>query len=364
MKNYYLLSLFISITLSSCAHQSSVNTTFTLVKSTHLSLELAPIIGTTASGQQIRLGGFSGLVFKEEKDGELVFQTHTDRGPTGQIVDKDRTFLLPDFSPEIVTIKTHLKDNIFEISDELKLKKKTGLPLTGLPNHRAEENPVDINGMSTSIDKDGLNTEGLTYDGEGGYWMSDDYGPSLVHFDVEGKMLRRLTPGNELPKIYMERLPNFGFEGLAKTENKIFGILRSSLPHEDGVARIVEVSLDSLHTNAEYFYPFEKGSKKIGDMAAISDNTFLILEDKKIFKIQLITPEQNVSKIFLYDLANTAFKDKDKIAGITLIDRHRIGVISDNHFQVTGKTNFSTGITQMNQAKNELLILEFNQELK
>ena len=104
--------------LVSCANVSttSINVTaigksgLKLVSSTHLTLPVAPVIGTTTSGQKIQLGGFSGLVFKEEKDGELIFQTHTDRGPNGYNIDKDRPFLLPDFSPEIVTIKPRLKE--------------------------------------------------------------------------------------------------------------------------------------------------------------------------------------------------------------------------------------------------------------
>lgn len=355
--------------LVSCAHQSTTTATginkpdLQLINSIHLSLANAPVIGTTTSGQKIMLGGFSGLVFKEEKDGEIIFQTHTDRGPNGYNVEKDRPFLLPDFSPEIVTIKTRLKEKTFEVSDELKLKKFSGLPLTGLPNHREEENPIDVNGMPTSIDKDGLDIEAMTYDGEGGYWMADEYAPSIVHFDVEGKMLRRLSAGIEIPKIYSERMPNRGFEAVAKFENKLFGIMQSPLPHEEGISRIVEINLEAMRTSAEYFYPFEKGAEKIGDMALINEKTFLVLEQKKIFKITLNGSDQNVSKELILDLAGTSFKDVEKVEGITLINRHKIAVISDNDFQISGKTDFTTGISPFNQAKNELLILEFNQDL-
>jgi 3-phytase len=357
----YLLSLFL---LASCAHQTELQQKHPqLVKTTHLTLLIAPEVGTTTSGQKITLGGFSGLVFKEEKDGELIFQTHTDRGPNGYNINKDRPFLLPDFSPEIVTIKTHLKENTFEVSAELKLKKHTGLPLTGLPNHREEENPVDVNGMPTSIDKDGLDTEGIAYDGEGGYWLADEYGPSLVHFDVEGKMLRRLMAGIEIPKIYSERTPNRGFEGIARFENKVYGVLQSPLPREEGISRIVEVNLEAMRTSAEYFYPFEKGADKIGDMSLLTEKTFLVLEQKKIFKITLNGSDQNVSKELIIDLDTTSFKSVEKAEGITTIDRRRIAVICDNDFQISGKTDFTTGISPLNEAKNEMLILEFNQDL-
>lgn len=362
----FLLSLLL---LVSCAHQSTTTTQtinkpgLQLVNSIHLTLPNAPVIGTTTSGQKIMLGGFSGLVFKEEKDGELVFQTHTDRGPNGYNIGKERPFLLPDFSPEIVTIKTHLNEKTFEVSDELKLKKFNGQPLTGLPNHREEENPIDVNGMPTSIDKDGLDTEALTYDGEGGYWIAEEYAPSIVHFDVEGKMLRRLSAGIEIPKIYSERMSNRGFEGLAKYENKLFGIMQSPLPREEGISRIVEINLEAMRTSAEYFYPFERGAEKVSDMTILADKTFLVIEQKKIFKITLNGSDKNVSKELILDLTATSFKDIDKIEGIAVINRRKIAIISDNDFQISGKTDFSTGISPLNQNKNEMLILEFNQDL-
>lgn len=356
--------IIMPLILISCAHQNTIEVQkLELIKTTHLILPIAPIIGTTTSGQQVSLGGFSGLVFKEEKSGELVFQTHTDRGPIGTTVVKDRPFLLPDFSPEIVTIKTNFKNNAFEISDELKLKKKNGQPLTGLPNHREEENPVDVYGMPSSIDKEGLNIKGITYDGEGGYWMADEYTPSLAHFDVEGKMLRRLVPGIELPKLYSERLTNRGFEGIAKVENKLFGILQSSLLHEPGIARMLEVNLETLHTTAEYFYPFEKNSDKICDLFALNDKNFLVIEEKKIFKIKLNESDKNVTKELIIDLSNSIFKSTDKIEGLAMIDKHRLAVISHNEFGINGKIDFVSGIAQMKNTKNELLILEFNHDL-
>ncbi len=362
MKNFALI--FIFILASSCSHQSTpIEENFKLINSTHLLLPIAPIVGTTTSNQKIALGGFSGLIFKEEKNGELIFQTHTDRGPGGYMVEKDHPFLLPEFSPEIVTIKTNLKDKTFEVSAELKLKKKNGEPATGLPNNRLEETPVDVNGMPTSIDKDGLDVEGITYDGEGGYWLADEYAPSLVHFDVEGKMLRRLIPGLELPKFYSERVSNRGFEGIARFDNKLFGILQSALPLDAGFTRIVEINLETLHATAEYLYPFEKDSTKVSDLSELSENTFLVIEQKKIFKIKLNEIDKLVSKVLIVDLDSTSFKHIEKVEGLAIIDHRRIAVINDNDFQINGKVDFTTGLTPLNQNKNELLILEFNQDL-
>ena len=360
--------LFFPLLMMSCAHQAPVNdqqpnTKLALASSKLLVLPIAPIVGSTISGQQISLGGFSGLVFKEEKDGELIFQANTDRGPTSNLVNSDRPFLLPEFTPEIVTLKTKLKENSLEVSAELKLKKKNGQPLTGLLNSREEEVPVDIFGMPSSIDKEGLDLKGLTYDGEGGYWLADQYAPSLVHFDVEGKMIRRLTPGTELPKIYSERLTNQGFSGIARIENKIFGILQTPLANEPGIARIVEFNLETMRTNFEYFYPFENQKAKIYNFQAINDKSFLVIEDHAIYKITLNGSDQNVNKEFILDLAKTSLQKIEKVKGLAIIDHRRLAIINNNNFQISGKIDFETGVSPVALNKNELLILEFNRDI-
>src|SRR5262245_2835965 len=44
-----------------------------------------PIVGATAAGQKLRLGGFSGLGYEGvTTDGKLKFITHTDRGPNAE----------------------------------------------------------------------------------------------------------------------------------------------------------------------------------------------------------------------------------------------------------------------------------------
>ena len=63
-----------------------------------------PVLGTTAAGQEIRKGGFSGLYFEgmDEATGNYQFLTHPDRGPNPDPVDVDddglgeRPFALPD----------------------------------------------------------------------------------------------------------------------------------------------------------------------------------------------------------------------------------------------------------------------------
>ena len=374
MKLCLLITLIAgSFLISSCS--STPTSSFTLMKTTHLKMkEPYPFLGKTITDQNFYLGGFSGLLLKNEiNHDELIFQTITDRGPNGYfLTTKDRPFLLPDFSPQIPTLKVDLKNNTFEITDVLKLKKKDGKPLTGLPNIRNEENPVDALGFMYSLDKDGIDSEGLVSDGEGGYWVGEEYSPSLVHFDSKGKMTRRLTPFNELPKMYAERKSNRGFEGIAKDQNRIFGFLQSPLASDERFARIVEVDLDTLKTSGEYFYGFEKNMEKIGDAVSLQNNSFLVIEqnglkgeksDKRVYKITLNGNDNFVKKELLVDLGNTPFKLLEKIEGITIIDSHRIALLNDNDFQINGPSDIKSGLTPMNKDPNEILILEFKEKL-
>lgn len=373
--NISIVALFcVSCSTTSLSKSQKKQTASTM---TLYTMPLAPIIGTTLSGQKVKMGGFSGLQFTGEKDGALYFQTVTDRGPNAELNGIDRPFLLPDYSPTVVVLRADMTSKEIAVVAEIKLKKKDGSPLTGLPNTRLEENPIDVFGLYYSVDPSGLDTEGLVFDGEGGWWMADEYAPSLVHFNEEGKMLRRLTPGQELPRMYAERKVNRGFEAIAKIDNKIFGFLQSPLnketSKEGAFSRIVEVDLETMKTSAEYFYLFEKGNDKIGDALAIGPNSFLVLEQngkvgeqsqKFIYRITLRETDQMVSKTLIADLKETPFNVLEKIEGMALIDDHRLALVYDNDFQVNGKTNHTTGLTPMDNSSNQLLILEFTESLK
>lgn len=370
--HYFYLWLLI-LNLASCSLISHSN--YSLKKENHLKMKSAPIVGQTITGQNLYLGGFSGLMlqtaFNPSKD-QLIFSTITDRGPNGYQEGAERPFLLPDYAPRIIKLSANLSDNSLIATETLTLKKKNILPLTGLPNSRSEENPVDIYGHMLPLDSDGLDTEGLVSDDEGGYWIGEEYGPSLAHFDSKGKLLRRLTPYNELPKLYIERIPNRGFEGIAKNKNKLFGFLQSPLPVDNNLTRIVEIDLDSLKTVNEYFYLIDSDKDRIGDAVSIGNNKFLVIEQngkagknskKAVYKITLDGADKPVKKELLIDLQKTAFNNLEKVEGITIIDNHRIALINDNDFQIDGKSNRETGLTPLNNKQNEMLILEFAQDL-
>ncbi len=365
-----LALIFTVILLASCAHHSKNFSQKDISLFTMNST--APIVGKTVSGQEIYLGGFSGLSFIEEKNGAYFFNTITDRGPNGWSEGNERPFLLPEFSPQIVTLKAIAGTQTLSVVKTLELKKKNGKPLSGLPNMRLEENPTDLYGLMYSIDPDGLDTEALTSDSEGGFWVGEEYGPSLVHFNSEGKMIRRLSPGSDIPKIYAERRPNRGFEAIAKIDNRLFGFLQSPLPKENQFSRIVEVDTNSNKAVAEYFYPFETGNDKIGDAVMVGKNSILVIEQngktgnlssKLIYKITLKDSDALVEKKLIADLKSTPFNNVEKVEGLALINSHTIALTYDNDFQIDGKTDRQSGITPLNKLQNQLLILNIDEDL-
>jgi hypothetical protein len=372
---FFLVPLLMLMGCASKSKKQLADDSFTL-----FSMTKAPSIGETMAGQKIKLGGFSGLQFSGERDGALFFQTITDRGPNGEPVGIDRPFLLPDYSPMIVILKADLATKELSVVSEIKLKKKDNTPLTGLPNSRLEENPTDIFGLYYSIDKDGLDLEGLVFDGDGGWWTADEYGPSLTHFTEEGKMTRRLLPGLELPRMYADRKANRGFEAVARIDSKLYGFLQSQIPNdarpenfEKGeFSRILEVDLESMKTSAEYFYPFETGNEKIGDAVSIAPGYMLVIEQngkigeasqKYVYRIKLGESDQIVEKTLVADLKNTPLNAIEKVEGIAFIDNHRLAIIYDNDFQIAGHSDFKTGLTPLNETMNQIVVIEFKEGL-
>src|SRR5688572_10560375 len=83
-----------------------------------------PSIGITSAGQQIKLGGFSGLAFDGYTvNGNLKFVTHTDRGPNGEPTGQVRPFALPGFTPEIIRFEVDRNNGQLTITQRIPLRK-------------------------------------------------------------------------------------------------------------------------------------------------------------------------------------------------------------------------------------------------
>lgn len=120
---------------------------------------------------------------------------------------------------------------------------------------------------------------------DGTFWVSDEYGPHLVHFDQNGVEIGRINAFTQdsrdtwhLPQEFAHRRANRGMEGLAITpdETTLVGIMQSTMMNpnkstKDGdVVRIVTVDLNDGNASAS-LSSGEKAELKLRDLCFVCE---------------------------------------------------------------------------------------------
>lgn len=320
----------------------------------------APEIGVTKAGQLIRLGAFSGLVFLgEDADGRLQFLTHTDRGPNPEPIEladgaQQRVFLLPDFQPRLVFLEAELTSGSLSVTKQIFLTGTEGNALTGIPpSDGHQEIPLDLFGNPLTPDPCGADLEGLAVAADGTYWMAEEYGPSVLRFSAGGKLLESLKPGAGLPELLKKRRLNRGFEGLALCGERLYAIVQSPFTGSHEVL-VVEVDWAAGKTVAQFTYPLDEKSDRVGDITAIAPGKLLVIEQdgkdgpeshKRLYLAQLsdtTSGQERVSKKFLLDLTHAGIFE-EKAEGVALVPGHGVAIAVDNDFGLDGTWDPTTG---------------------
>jgi hypothetical protein len=265
---------------------------------------LATIGGVTIGG-----GGY-GSSFAPVPGRSNEFYGLTDRGPNVDGPNGTKVEPLPDFHPQIGRFRFDSNGKAV-LEKTIALRLPDGTPYTGHVNNVANtgETITDLNGRALPADATGYDSEGLVALRDGTFWVSDEYGPRITHFDRSGRQIGRSSPyDGSLPAELKNRVPNKGMEGLTVTPDgqTLVGIMQSALQQPDltqkpgnvTTLRIVTVNLRA-HATHEYLYllddPDDTGTA-VSEITAMSATTFLVDERdgkfppsafKKLFKIDL-----------------------------------------------------------------------------
>ncbi|GAA0527959.1 hypothetical protein FHS83_002246 [Rhizomicrobium palustre] len=260
--------------------------------------------GTGTSANDGRLGFFSDLYYDAKRN---EWWALSDRGPGGGTIPFETrvvrftldinkaTGAIANFRPvEVVKFKDH------------------GGAFNGIA-----PKPKNVQGLS-------LDPEGFVVAPNGSFYVSDEYGPSVLEFTRQGELMRRFeTPANIIPRNAAGE-PNFaddkgnvagrrsnrGFEGLAITPDGkfLFAILQSAMLDEGGkegsTNRLVKFDTKTGKAVAQYAYEMDRAGqgRGVSALVALNDHQFLVLErnnrgvgvgaelnppDKRVYKIDV-----------------------------------------------------------------------------
>jgi hypothetical protein len=298
----------------------------------HLSLE-------NIDDHGIDLGGIGSDLWHGPGDGPGIYWMITDRGPNGE---DPRTFPVPEFTPTILKVRT--TNGRIEI---LQVIPVTGLAntldgVTGLPNLENTTEPPALNEpffACNAIDPlepnpNGLDTEGLVRTRDGSFWVVEEYSPSLLKIDAQGRVLKRYLPAAlgdylppiagyavddsalSIPEIYgLKRKLNRGFEGIAISpdEKTLYLALQSPLVNPTTSAgnaarntRILAFDIATETVAGEYVYRFQPAGEfdhppaitgnrprdmKISALVMLDQHRMLVLERTdfiaKVYRVDL-----------------------------------------------------------------------------
>lgn len=283
---------------------------------------------------EIRNGGF-GSDAARHPENPMQFYALTDRGPNADYTGANgagKIFAVRDYTPRIGLFEVEPNGTVAHL-DTILLRDDAGAPISGLPNPvygATNEVPYDADGEIIRVDMNapydagtnpydldpyGLDSEGLVAVSDGTFWVSDEYGPHIVHYDSDGTEIERINPfvadarntlGVTLPAELGRRRANRGMEGLTITpdESTLVGIMQSSISNPTGavnnndLTRIVTVNLDTLAVS-QYLYRQEIKHNSNSAIVALSATSFLIIERDGAFYAQTPTAMKHIYKITL-----------------------------------------------------------------
>jgi hypothetical protein len=242
-----------------------------------------------------------------------------------------------------------------------------GLPLPGGPE-AAMEPAFGLDGRPLGTSRLGVDTEAVVALADGGFWVAEEYGPSLLRVAADGRVLARCYPaGTEaawatpayavrgsLPADAGRRRLNRGFEALALSgdETRLFAILQSPIAGE-ATARLWTLDAANAAPLAEHRYPFDPPESyrrdaavgrvdaadlKIGDALWLDEDRLLVLErishSSKLYVARL-NPDGSVAKTLLLSTDDHPEICAD-LEGVARLSDHELLLVNDSDFGIEG----------------------------
>jgi len=266
------------------------------------------------NGVKIYGGGFGSALAVDPKT-PGYFYLLTDRGPNTDNNNPDeKVFPLPRFTPQIGRFR--LDGDKLVLVKTIELRDAKGRKVTGLPNPtngNTGEIAVDLQGRKLGTDLNGIDSEGLVALPDGTFWISDEYGPWLVHVDATGQMLKRVGPfpgSKSLPRVLALRRANRGMESLTITPDgsALVGMMQNPLDNPDATirkhSRLNRILVYDPRTGAslQYGYLLDSTSAVVSDIAAISNTAYLILERDQFFAGDPKSPSK-LKRVYRIDIS-------------------------------------------------------------
>lgn len=258
----------------------------------------------------------------------------------------------PDLGPALAELK--IDGTRVDLVRTVRITAQDGAPLTGRPMagsaHAEAEPAFDLDGCALPPDVAGADSEGVVALRNGGFWVSDEYGPSLIKLDSEGRVVSRWLPAGSvgegepiLPAIAGRRKINRGFEALAISPDECWLVLafQSPLAHPDraahkqaGHVRIWRLDAQSGEVTTQHLYPldppesfardcrkgqFALSDIKVSELLWAGADALLVLErgseTTRIYKVRL-DPARALGPEHL-DVANRPTIEQRSAAGDT-----------------------------------------------
>ena len=227
--------------------------------------------------------------------------------------------------------------------------------------------------------------ESVRKDKNGNYWFGEEFGPFLVKTDATGVVTKREV---SLPGVFAPQNPflgggtpnlnsSNGFEGMAinAAGDRLYTLLEGTVAGDPAkTLRINEFNVDTeSYTTRSWRYLLEAAGTNIGDMTAINDHEFIVIERngltltsggtpfKRLYRIDIneLDANGNVRKTLLVDLTNIADPDdlnRDgstvftfpyvTIEDVLLLDANTVLVINDNNYPGGGGRNTGSDVTE------------------